>query len=64
MSDIIAKNDLKNIDNYEFDAYEDKANDDIADKIEDLIFSKKKKKGSDFLKTLWKLREDMYKDTF
>ena len=23
MSDIIAKNDLKNIDNYEFDAYED-----------------------------------------
>ena len=25
MSDIITKNDLKNIDNYEFDAYEDKA---------------------------------------
>ena len=33
MSDIIAKNDLKNIDNYEFDAYEDKANDEIVDKI-------------------------------
>lgn len=44
MSDIIAKNDLKNIDNYEFDAYEDKANDEIVDKIEDLIFGKDDKK--------------------
>ena len=51
MSDMIAKNELKNIDNYEFDAYEDKANDEIVDKIEDLIFGKDDKKGSDFLKT-------------
>ncbi|GEM_PF-2494617 len=64
MSDMIAKNELKNIDSYEFDAYEDKANDEIVDKIEDLIFGKDDKKGSDFLKTLWKLREDMYRDEF
>lgn len=64
MSDVIAKNELKNIDSYEFDAYEDKANDEIVDKIEDLIFGKDDKKGSDFLKALWKLREDMYRDEF
>ena len=61
MSDVITKNELEH---YEFDAYEDKANDEIVDKIEDLIFGKDDKKGSDFLNTLWKLREDMYKDTF
>lgn len=64
MSDVIAKNELKNFDGYEFDAYEEKADDEIVDKIEDLIFGKDSKKSSDFLKTLWRLREDMYKDSF
>ncbi len=64
MSDVIAKNELKNFDGYEFDSYEDRADDEIVDKIEDLIFGKNDKNGSDFLKTLWKLRDDMYQDAF
>ncbi len=64
MSDVIAKNELKNFDGYEFDSYEDRADDEIVDKIEDLIFGKNDKKGSDFLKVLWKLRDDMYQDAF
>lgn len=50
MSDVIIKNELKNFDGYEFDSYEDRADDEIVDKIEDLIFGKNDKKGSDFLK--------------
>lgn len=61
MSDVITKNELEH---YEFDAYEDKANDEIVDKIEDLIFGKDDNNGSDFLKALWNLKEDMYKDVF
>lgn len=64
MSDVIAKNELKNFDGYEFDSYEDRADDEIVDKIEDLIFGKNDKNGSDFLKALWKLRDDMYQDAF
>lgn len=64
MSDVIAKNELKNFDGYEFDSYEDRADDEIVDKIEDLIFEKNDKKSSDFLKALWKLRNDMYQDDF
>ena len=64
MSDVIAKNELKNFDGYEFDSYEDRADDEIVDKIEDLIFGKNDKKGSDFLKALWNLRDDMYQDAF
>ena len=60
MSDVIAKNELKNFDGYEFDSYEDRA----VDKIEDLIFGKNDKKSSDFLKALWKLKNDMYQDAF
>ena len=41
-----------------------KLKDEIVDKIEDLIFGKNDKKGSDFLKALWKLRDDMYQNTF
>jgi hypothetical protein len=44
MSDVIAKNELKNFDGYEFDSYEDRADDEIVDKIEDLIFGKNDKK--------------------
>lgn len=44
MSDVIAKNELKNLDGYEFDSYEDRADDEIVDKIEDLIFGKNDKK--------------------
>lgn len=44
MSDVIAKNALKNFDGYEFDSYEDRADDEIVDKIEDLIFGKNDKK--------------------
>lgn len=64
MSDVIAKNELKNLDGYEFDSYEDRADDEIVDKIEDLIFGKNDKKSYDFLKALWKLRNDMYQDAF
>ena len=64
MSDVIAKNELKNFDGYEFDSYEDRADDEIVDKIEDLIFGKNDKNGSDFLKALWKLKNDMYQDAF
>lgn len=31
MSDVIAKNELKNFDGYEFDSYEDRADDEIVD---------------------------------
>ena len=55
---------LKNFDGYEFDSYEDRADDEIVDKIEDLIFGKNDKKSSDFLKALWKLRNDMYQGAF
>ena len=64
MSDVIAKNEVKNLDGYEFDSYEDRADDEIVDKIEDLIFGKNDKKSSDVLKALWKLRNDMYQDDF
>lgn len=64
MSDVIAKNELKNLDGYEFDSYEDRADDEIVDKIEDLIFGKNDKKSSDFLKALCKLRNDMYQGAF
>lgn len=64
MTDVIAKNEVKNLDGYEFDSYEDRADDEIVDKIEDLIFGKNDKKSSDFLKALWKLRNDMYQDDF
>ena len=64
MSDVIIKNELKNFDGQEVDSYEDRADDEIVDKIEDLIFGKNDKKGSDFLKALWKLRDDMYQNTF
>lgn len=64
MSDVIAKNELKNFDGYEFDSYEDRADDEIVDKIEDLIFGKNDKKSSDFLKALLKLKNDMYQDAF
>ncbi len=64
MSDVIAKNELKNFDGYEFDSYEDRADDEIVDKIEDLILGKNDKKSSDFLKVLWKLRNDMYQGAF
>lgn len=64
MSDVIAKNELKNFDGYEFDSYEDRADDEIVDKIEDLILGKNDKKNSDFLKVLWKLRNDMYQGAF
>lgn len=52
------------MDGYEFDSYEDRADDEIVDKIEDLIFGKNDKKSSDFLKALWKLRNDMYQGAF
>ncbi len=64
MSDVIAKNELKNFDGYEFDSYEDRADDEIVNKIEDLILGKNDKKSSDFLKVLWKLRNDMYQGAF
>lgn len=48
MSDVIIKNELKNFDGYEFDSYEDRADDEIVDKIEDLIFGKNDKKALTF----------------